>query len=333
MTSEPQKLIHGYLDNSLTAEQQILLSEWIKADADHARVFAAEVMLHDQIRNAWMMLEYRDEEEKVQRPVRAPSRSWARSLLTMATTVCLLLFAGFLIWQTVGVTPVSAAVVELDRIIAASSQFIDRTFSIAVEETAIPQSHREQTPSDRGRPPKPSIDGALLHVRGSSQFVLQRKVNDNQYFVTGSNGKTSWAVRPDGPVRVSPDLTRFNHDVPGHEHAMPLNNLRDGLEQLHAAYVVEVMPVESPEDNSALNAEPSRLLVAVKKQGFRGPKRVEITYAVTSGQIRQIRFVDMPYGPERLTLRMTLVESRDLGAAYFDHESHHDPKRVVEFEE
>jgi hypothetical protein len=46
-----------------------------------------------------------------------------------------------------------------------------------------------------------------------------------------------------------------------------------------------------------------------------------------------MRFVEMPYGPDRLTLRMTLLEERPLGAKFFDHESHHDLSRTVEFEE
>jgi hypothetical protein len=228
---------------------------------------------------------------------------------------------------------VSAAAVELDRLIAVSIQRIDHTFTIAVEEIALSNSRRDSISPESHRPPKPSLDGAILHVRGPQQFVLQRKIEANQFFVTGSNGKTSWAVRPDGPVRVSADLTRFNHDVPGHEHSMPLSNLHDGLEQLHVAYDVELMPVEPPEDVAIPNAEPSRLMVAVKKRGFRGPKRVEITYGATSGQIRQLRFVEMPYGPERLTVRMTLVDEHNLADSFFDHESHHDSMRVVEFEE
>ncbi len=40
----------------------------------------------------------------------------------------------------------------------------------------------------------------------------------------------------------------------------------------------------------------------------------------------------LPYGPERLTLRMTLVEEQDLGTKFFDHESHHGSDRVVEEE-
>lgn len=329
MNADFQQLIEGYLDDALTAEQQKLLGDWIKSDEDHARTFAAEVMLHDRLRNASLVLEQGT--ERVSATI--VTRSWVRSLFTLATTACLLLFVGFLLWQTVGVTPVSAAARELDRIIAASSRQLDRTFSIAVEETTFPNRRREQVMPDESRPPKPSIDGALLHVRGSNEFVLQRKVGENQFFTTGSNGKTSWAVQPDGSVRASSDLMRFSHDVPGHEHAMPLNNLHDGLEQLCGAYDVEVMPAESLEEGTSRSVEPNRLLAAVKKPGFRGPRRVEITYAATSGQIRQIRFIEMPYGPERLTLRMTLVGEQDLSTHYFDHEAHHDPQRRVDFEE
>ena len=114
---------------------------------------------------------------------------------------------------------------------------------------------------------------------------------------------------------------------------MPLINIHDGLERLREAYEVQLLPVEEQEDKSSLEDEPSRLLVAVKKRSYRGPKRVEITYSVRSGLIRQMRFVEMPYGPQRLTLRMTLVEGQLLGETFFDHESHHAVDRVVEFEE
>lgn len=330
MNIDDQQLIQSYLDDALTAEQHDQLSQWLKADPAHAREFASAAMLHDRLRNEAVNLE--PSAEVVPLPAPAATRRWSGSFFAL-TTACLLLVAAFFIWQSAGTNSAAAAVVELNRIIAASSQPRDRTFSISVEETALPPRPRAKEPAERGRPPKPSIDGATLHVRGPNQFVLQRRVNEQQLFITGSNGKTSWAVRPDGPVRVSPDLSRFNHDVPGHEHAMPLNNLHDGLEQLRKAYDVEVLPIEDAEEDAGPNADPSRLLVAVKKRGFRGPLRMEITYAAVSGQIRQVRFVEMPYGPERLTLRMTLVAERDQSADFFDHQSHHDPQRAVEIEE
>jgi hypothetical protein len=339
MNDNQAELIQGYLDDSLTTEQHQTLTQWIQADDAHAHAFATEVLLHDRLHsiadtelsNKSAVSDPADELIELRNAPAVARRS--RMLIGMATAVCLLLFSGLLVWQYAGSNTLSAAEVELNRLISASSRLPDQTFVIAVEESILPAKEAEKFPADRQRPPKPSLDGALLYVRGQNQFVLQRKLKDNQFFVTGCNGQTSWAVQPKGPVRVSSDLTRFNHDVPGHEHSMPLNNLHDGLEQLRVAYEINVLPVEQVEDEGLNNSEPNRLLVAVKKPGLRGPKRVEISYAAISGQIRQIRFMGMPYGPERLTVRMTWVDGQQQSPDFFDHESHHDPMRTVEYEE
>lgn len=323
MNREINPLLHGYFDESLTAEEHDALGAWIKADSRHASEFAKFALLHDQLRNEFAL-----PEQPVVQPLAASRQSrWAKSLYALAT-VSAVFVLGLFLWQVVGTKTVSAAGPELNRIISASARVLDRIYVIAVEETVKPEMHEHLAEKDR--PPKPSLDGALLHLRGPNEFVLQRKLDNEQQFVTGSDGKVSWAVRPDGPVRVSSELTRFNRDVPGHEHDMPLSNLHDGLEQLQTAYDVQVLPEEPAEGEGS---EPSRLLVAVKKRGFRGPRRVEITYAATSGEIRQLRFVDMPYGPDRITIRMTLVGGNHLDAAFFNHEHHHDQARVVEFEE
>ena len=253
----------------------------------------------------------------------------------MAATACSLLLATIFLSHMFGQTAASAAVTELSRIIAVTSKPGDRTYQMAVEEAMSPPLRGQGAKSpDHGRPPKPPMDGAVLHVGGGHQFVLVRMTQDGLPFVTGCNGQTSWAVRPDGPVRVSSDLGRFSRDVPGHEHSMPLINIQDGLERLREAYEVQLLPVEEPEDKSSLDDDgPSRLLVAVKKRSYRGPKRVEITYSVRSGLIRQMRFVEMPYGPQRLTMRMTLVEGQQLGETFFNHESHHAVDQVIEFED
>ncbi|MEI8021791.1 MAG: hypothetical protein WCH39_26510, partial [Schlesneria sp.] len=252
-----------------------------------------------------------------------------------AASACSLILGTIFLWHMPGHTTASAAVTELNRIIAVTTKPGDRTYRITVEEEMSPQRRGQGTAShDQGRPPKPPMDGAVLHVRGGDQFVLVRMTQEGLPFITGCNGQASWAVRPDGPVRLSPDLARFSHDVPGHEHSMPLINIHDGLERLREAYEVQLLPVEEQEDKSGLDEEPSRLLVAVKNRSYRGPKRVEITYSVRSGLIRQMRFVEMPYGPLRLTLRMTLVgEGEQLGESFFDHESHHADDRIVEIEE
>lgn len=229
------------------------------------------------------------------------------------------------IWRGFGETPASAAVVEINRLIAASARSTDRTFEITVEEAGL-LSHWDLADDapERQRPPKPPLSGAILHVRRGGQFVLSRQTSDGRTFLTGSNGRTSWAVRPDGSVRESTDLKEFNRDVPGHEHSMPLIHIEEGLERLLEAYDYDVrlLPVETADDAVAED-NPTRPIVAVKKRHYRGPKRFEISYSVRSGLIQQLRFVETPYGPEHLTLRMTLIEERPLGDRLFVHESHH----------
>ncbi len=339
MNSDMRDLIDGYLDDLLSQQQLQQLSQWIQSDPLHARQFASELMLHDRLRNELMAqteLAALDQcEPQVQLQSNASADQWwKRAPIALATTACVVLLGTFLFWHSWSAPTASAAGLELDRIMKANARSLDRTFVISVEETRRPQGDRERRSPEHHRPPKPSLDGAILDVRGAHQFVLKRKVGQGEFFITGSNGLTSWAVRPDGPVRFSDDRTRFNRDLPGHEHSLPINNLHDGLDALHTAYDLHVIPVDGEPLTSIDEADiqPSRLMVAVKKPGFLGPARVEIRYVAASGQIRQMRFFEMPYGPDNVTLSMTLVEERTLAPDYFDHQSHHDRERVVEFE-
>ena len=49
MSQEMDALISRYLDEDLTTEEQDRLSDWIKADDNHASQFAKRVMLHDRL--------------------------------------------------------------------------------------------------------------------------------------------------------------------------------------------------------------------------------------------------------------------------------------------
>ncbi|KLU04994.1 putative transmembrane protein [Rhodopirellula islandica] len=358
-------LIDGYLDESLSQEQFQQLNQWIKSDPLHAQRFASAMLLHDRLRNEFTTKEFTtnefmaehsmsgqstagqstvndprpeqaDERPNVVTPTSHSRNVWGRSAIALATTACLVLISVALLWNGLGTTSASAAVMELNRIIAANRLSLDRTFLISVEESATQKDLRRDSPEHR-RPLKPSLDNAILDVRGSDQFVLKREVEPGVYFVTGSNGATSWAVRPDGPVRLSNDLTRFHRDLPGHERSLPINNIEDGLDALHTAYELKLLSVEGQtnevhEQDVEANTATSRRMVAIKKRGFLGPERVEILYTASSGQIREMRFVDMPYGRNIVTLKMTLMEEQTFAADHFDHESHHDPKRIVEFE-
>jgi hypothetical protein len=340
-------LIDGYLDDVLTFEQHEELSAWIRSSPENARTFAAAVMLHDRLRNEMVIS---GERQGVSPPSRSAGDEFAgrnaekvtrradalplaglgarrRSVITLLSTAALICVAVALFFKSFGDSPTLAAAGELQRLIELNAQPMDRTYQITVEETVLPRRGRRGPSPEDGRPPKAPMDGATLYVRDGQQFVL-RRITEAGPFVTGSNGKVSWAIRPDGPVRYSEDLKRFNRDLPGHEHDMPLVNIHDGLERLRRAYDVQLLPVEDGESSQPA----TRLLVAVRHPKERGPRRVEISYEVESGLIRQMRFIEMPYGPESLTLRLTLLSEDSLNERFFDHESHHDANRRVEAE-
>jgi hypothetical protein len=345
--SDAAVLIDGYLDDVLTIEQHEELSAWIRSSPEIARTFAAAVMLHDRLRNETVIS---GERQGVSPPCRSAAAEFAgknaekvtrradalplagavarrRSVITLLSTAALICVAVVLFFKSFGDSPTLAATGELQRLIELNAQPMDRTYQITVEETVLPRRGRRGPSPEDGRPPKAPMDGATLYVRDGQQFVL-RRITEAGPFITGCNGTFSWAVRPDGPVRYSEDLNRFNRDLPGHEHEMPLVNIHDGLERLRRAYDVQLLPVEDGE-----SSEPAtRLLVAVRHPKERGPRRVEISYEVESGLIRQMRFIGMPYGPESLTIRLTLLSEDLLDERFFDHESHHDANRRVEVE-
>ncbi|MFO1004946.1 MAG: hypothetical protein U0929_03225 [Planctomycetaceae bacterium] len=329
MTHIPGDLISRYLDDGLTSDELREFQNWLRSSPEHIRQFTRSCWLHDRLRGELQAIS-QVPPTPLSSPLAQPVASSRRPLGARVLVACMAVVVAVLslVWWEVGTTQVSAAS-ELNRLIVAQESTLDKTYEIDVEEIAASR-HRMSKRSDDQRPPKPPLDGAVLHVRHGGQFVLIRDQPDGRPFITGSNGLTSWAIRPDGPVRFSRDLTRFNRDLPGHEQDIPLIQIEDGLKQIREAYDTHLLPIENVEDNSGQLA--SRLLVAVKKRGYRGPQRIEMTYTVATGQIRQLRFVEMPYGPERLTLRMTLVEERTLPADFFDYQSHCSADRIVEEE-
>ncbi|MFO0977293.1 MAG: hypothetical protein U0996_12900 [Planctomycetaceae bacterium] len=363
--SRGDQLIHGFLDDQLNDEQHKELLQWLQESPENARRFAAAALLHDRMRAEFqsraMMLgseisatptasdlsqgtaetaSPKPADEASISPSRLSRRSFWQAPLVAITVMSLALSALLMFWNGVATPTANAATLELGRILSANATGDLRTYQIVVEETAVPQNRRRRTLED-DRPPKPPMQGATLWVRGTSEFVLKRFTTDGRPFVTGCDGHVSWAVNPDGPVRVSRDLSRFNHDVPGHESSMPLNHFEEALKQLQRTYELQLLPVESPEsdvdgaargDSASEQSPSSRLMVAIKKPEARGPARVEILYEPESGRIFQMRFIGMPYGPDRLTLRLTLTENEPVDNDFFGHEAHHMPDRRIEEE-
>jgi hypothetical protein len=320
MNTSIQPIIDGYLDGMLSPAEEQQLADWLQAAPENAQQFAADVMLHDRLR----MLLITEEP-----PQPAPSAAtdwpglrpravrWATAMVA-ATAAAILLFASGIGFES---RSVSAAVLQLDHLIAAQARLPGSCYLITVESRNRPPRQRffDRTPDWKSRPPKPPLNDATVHA-SHERFVLVRTTTAGERFITGSDGHSSWAVAPEGPVRVSARPDHFNHDLPGHEHDMPLTTLAEGLEQLRAAYVLRLENGPTPTH---------RRLIAEKRPRFRGPRRIEIDYEEATGQIESLRFTEMPYGPERLDLRMDLVSTNSYDDSFFSHSFHHSPERII----
>lgn len=340
MTSEIDDLLQKYFDGEISEAQLQSLQLHLANEKDSRYCFVESAFLHDRLRGVFQAQSalrsfhpLPADDTEGPRAVASQTNRWLnvsrRRILTSAAIAAGILLV-FALWRS-GNDTALAGVAELKRMIAASSLQSVRAYSMAVESSEPESPKRRHVESDEKRPIKPSLDRAILYIRGKHEFVLMRKTPDGEDFITGSDGESSWAISPDGPVRTSRDLTRFHRDVPGHEFSMPLCNLNDALEQLQSFSDLALLPVEYG-DSDQDGVQPRRLLVATKKRGQRGPRRVEITYFADSGLIEHVRFVDMPYGPDRITVRLSLMPTPLLPDGFFQHRAHHVPDRRIESE-
>jgi hypothetical protein len=318
MSASATDLIHGYLDETLTAEQQVELANWIKESPEHAGQFAETILLHDRLRAEMLAGDVLENQHAVVASRSSSDRLWGRRVIALSTALCLTLVLGLIFWHSVS-SPVLAASDELQRVIQASEAALDRTYVV----TALDEDVDSEALPSTVRGAKPSVDGALLHVRGPNQYVLIRYFADGTEFITGSDGTTAWSVPPRGRVRVSSDATRFRGAVPGQQQAIPFIDMRNSLHQLQESYELDLSPETTPEGWRQMNA-------TRKSSTAGGPKQVTLWYDVQSGTIHRMLLERLPQargGPRNVLLELT--DERDLGPAYFEHTSHHDTNREV----
>ncbi len=318
MSHSIENLIHGYLDERLDEEQQVTLGQWVKDSPENAKYFANAVLLHDRLRAEIPVLEISELQEMTFRQSSRPPLLWRSRVVTLTAAACVIFLAVMVGLQFFG-SPVLAASAELQRIINASESSRVRTYVV----TALAGHAEIRAPSASSRGEKPSVDGALLSVRGEDQYVLIRYFADGTEFITGSNGVTAWSVPPRGRVRVSRDPTRFRGAVPGQQHAIPFIDMRSSLQQLQESYELELFSESTPEGWRQINA-------TRKTTAAGGPKQVTIRYDRQSGRIQEMLLERLPQargGPRNVLLQLT--EERDLGNEYFEHASHHNTTREV----
>jgi len=327
MNQSDLDLVHRYLDGEITEAQMVQLEQALAGSITLRQEFVCISILDEKLGHQIRKTAFADpipSPAEIRLPkapspaVPSPIASWS-SIAAIVATLTLLLFA-LLIGSNRNQLIASQELPKMLKSLAIG----DRLYLVDVEQSVLPNKQRLEK-NDERRPPKPSLEGAKLFVRGADEFVLMRFLEDGTPFVTGSDGQVGWALAPNGPVRVSQDKQRFNRDLPGHEHSIPLSNLSQGLAQIQKAYHVQIIP-SSPSD---AGDEQDAILVATKKRGQRGPNRIEIQYASNSGRIAQMRFIEMPYGPERLTVRLTLIDEQPLPESFFHHSHHHSSDQQV----
>lgn len=303
MTGDPDTLLNGYLDGSLTPVEQAELNAWVAADPANARRFAELARLHDRLGTLLRPV-------RAAEPRRPRARRWS-SAVVVAAGVLIAVLA--LAWLTPGT---ATAANELDRLIDRAAPG-DRTYRIRTLD------EQPEAVNDR----RPPIDGAILHVRAPDQYVLTRKFPDGRPFVTGSDGERSWSIppEPNRPVRVSHDPTRFRGPLPGNQHGIPFADLRSDLAEVREAYTLAKLPAE---------AGFAGLRAVKKSREYRGANEIELRYAPATSVIHRMTFHGLPRnrgGPEGVAVE--LIEQRDLGPNFFRHEAHHEPTRKVVEEE
>ncbi|MFN6109407.1 MAG: hypothetical protein ACK493_03425 [Planctomycetota bacterium] len=350
MSDASSDRIWNYLDGSLSPEEQVRLEDWLKQAEQNCDEFAQVAQLHDRFRN-FLGVEQdfretpavpdgRGQVEAVAGKRLSNFGRWSIAVLTLGA----LLGGILLLWPVSPGSGLQAAGPELQKLSSWSNRETSRSFRVQVladqPEPAKGRRSREDAAGKKPEaanprqsapeaPPKPSLEGALLHTRGTTQFVLDRLVPGKGRFLTGSDGSTGWAMSPDGPTRVSADPQRFNRDVPGHEHRFPLNRLFGNLDELESAYRIQLFLAERSQDEQL----PTSLLVATKRKGQRGPERIEVTFESMTGRILEMRFIAMPYGPRRVDLGLNLISEGDLGPEYFGYPAHQAADATVVKEE
>ncbi len=274
----------------------------------------------------------RDESRQLVKPVN--TRAYTRRfwfLVASSSIAASILFLTFFVISN----PADAALVSLDRIIAASMRRLDRSYKIqVVEEYDMRRLPRDMQESDQRVAPE-LLEGAVLHVRGPNEFVFIHKMIDGETRFSGCDGTESWAFRDSGPVHVSSDLNRFRGGVPGQQQDIPFINLHTDLQQLTKGYDIELLP-------SLKSSRPavylSKLVATRKSSDVRGPKQVNLTFDPQSGVLYEILLDGLPRqrgGPKSVRLDLMspeLLGRNEFAPDFFSHNFHHAPSRKIQIE-
>lgn len=222
----------------------------------------------------------------------------------------------------------------LEQVIAAFDRPQDRVYSVVVLERGDqrPAVGGERERDDRGRfPPAAFLDGARLHLRGGTQFVLRQSLPGGETRLLGSDGRTSWTIRGAGPVRVSRDPTHFGGGLLAGRQEEAFLHLRAQLDELRRIYQLELF---EPAGGGGAGVVVRGLRGVRRSAEHGGPKQVELWFDPASGLIHRLVLGGLPRGGGGpASVMLTLESTADLAPGFFGHGAHHEPGRPVEEED
>lgn len=295
--------IQALLDDTISEEDREALNERLRSDSAARADFAQQMKLH-------ALLTWRAGAVTVTTP-KAKPRVWRTSWHWAGWAAAAAIVVSFSL-LLVSPNPAAAAV---SQIIAAWEQAMDRTYTISV------LSGDPWQPLRDGR--SVGYEGATLHLRGRSQFVLVRPLNQGGQVLTGSNGSSNWDIRGKGPVRVSTDVSRFRSGIPGEYQNVPFLDLSSLFASLSANYDLAVR-------DDAADPALQHLTAHKRNRDQRGLPRMEFLFRKDTGMVVKMELHGLPEekgGPRAVSL--TLTGESALPADFFSHTAHHELGREV----
>ncbi|MEY3852910.1 MAG: hypothetical protein RI910_1890 [Verrucomicrobiota bacterium] len=196
------RVLHGVADEAEQAALQELLRT--KPDARHRFVLQAtqHAMLCREGAAGSLAADKRLYFERLEEDDQ--SRWWARKAwLAAAAVAATLLVASLLLRPT-------DAMAALERVVQVAQETVTRCYSVRVLEAGPP----EAPATGRGPyPPANHLEGATLWMKGPGEFVLRQGLPNGEIRLFGGDRAGSWTMRGLGPVKVSPDPTRFGRAI------------------------------------------------------------------------------------------------------------------------
>ena len=133
MNNNIQKLIDGYLDETLSGDQETELIHWLKSCPSNAKIFASAIQfhnkLHDLIQTEKTLILHPMHETQIfpKVNIRPEKNYWTQTSITagIASMIGIIIFVywGFF-------TSHASATSEIERIANSASSLLDRTYKI-----------------------------------------------------------------------------------------------------------------------------------------------------------------------------------------------------------